>query len=180
MNANTIVIPLSFLILTALLLWLIIDVRGKWLFKVMIMFLVVAFSTLVWKSLDSYLGWPTSAALPERSILIWVSVVEPSPKLEEPGAIYLWLKPREALPKRIFFGYNPSPNDPRVYKLPYSRSLHKDTQRALEGIIGDKSIEVRLGGRGGKYEGGGFGGDAPGSVKFYLLPPVKLPPKINH
>lgn len=182
-TTSTLAIPIAFLILAALLLWLIIDVRGKWWLKALLMILVVSFSITVWKSLDSYLGWPTSAALPKKAILIWIVVNEPNPKLGDPGAVYLWLKPREALPERpnnshwALFVYTPNPNEPRTYKLPYSRLIHKEAQKALGLLMGDKSVEVEFRGR-GKYGYTGSFSIGPGSVKFYELPPPKLPPKL--
>ncbi len=143
------------------------------------MIIVVLLSFMIWKSLDSYLGWPTLANPPNKAILIWAVVNEPSRKLRDPGSIYLWLKPREASARVALFGYAPSLSDPRVYKLPYSRKTHKDVVKSLELIQNFKSVEVEFGGRKSNYGYlfGEGGTNAPGSTEFYELPPPKLPPK---
>jgi hypothetical protein len=50
------------MLLASLLIWLVIGSRGKWIIKLAMMFLTVAVSFEIWRSLASYLGHskPTS------------------------------------------------------------------------------------------------------------------------
>ena len=76
-------------------------------------FLEVFFAT------KSLLGWPGTGQLPPRFQLLWTRVVEPDPKIRDPGAIFLWVE--EVDDNNVPTGV------PRSYRMP----LHAAARRTL-------------------------------------------------
>lgn len=205
MSTATLMIPIGFLIMVAILLWYNIATKGSWLIKLFLIIAVPIFGIAVWRSLDSYLGWPTPEQLPEKFILLWAEVREPNPKVGEPGKICLWTysyKESKDGDSPGAFDYRPSVGEPRAYKLPYSRLLHQQAEQAKEMIKGGKIVVFQRkkgkgrGGGEGEGEGeegegtdqpgregsgrrGGRGGDSreEQEFQFYELPPPRLPLK---
>lgn len=192
MDWKTLAIVIAFIALFVLLLWLIINVHGKWWLKLFAIVGTLSFCLVVWNALGSYLGWPASPPLPRKAIFIWAEIQEPDPRSGDPGAIYLWLvaiqQKESDSPNPL--AYFPEAKDPRAYRLPYSRELHEALLKALwmrgrgrtvimddgEGeASGDESDEGD-GAEGGDGRGGE--GQAPyRDRRFYELPPPKLPDK---
>ena len=75
----------------------------------------LAFFIEVFFSTKSLLGWPGTGQLPPRFQLLWTRVVEPDPKISDPGAIYLWV---EELDEN-----NVPSGTPRSFRLPYTPPL---------------------------------------------------------
>ena len=134
----------------------------------------VALATLLLSlNLKSAWRWPVKAAAIGVTAAFFVVVFfelhaalieEPDRQGRSPGAIYLWLSPRQA------DGATAGP--PRAYALPYSRALHEATARAQAGLQAGRPID-------GKSRPGDSDGLAAPSVMVELfertLPP--LPPK---
>lgn len=119
---------ISLSILDALLIWAIIRTRGEWFIKIVVMVLVLSFNFVTWNSLGTYRGWPTRDALPKSSIFLAGEIDEPSPINNDPGHIDLWLVPTSS--KRLLFGYNPTKNEPRAYREPFSQQLEQAVLQA--------------------------------------------------
>ena len=208
MNVETVAIPVAFIIASALLLWFIIGSRGQWTLKAICMACTMYFGIAVWHSVSSYLGWPTNQEPPSRFQLHWALVEEPDKQADDPGVVYLWLRQIESpddvhgelKPLReqswlSFLGYSGDKDQPRCYKLPYSRPLHERVKQAKRQlargrpIIGEFSEEgfgaegPRPGQgipRGGTGEGRSYGSGhrQSGEFIFYNLPPPKYPEKV--
>ena len=118
-----------------------------------------------WMSIDNVLGAPKSVTLDKlagRSATLYWTVVE------EPVAIYLWLK------------MDGSP-DLTAYKLPYSRPLHKETETAKNDTVasGDP-VHIRFGDvEQSKNGGDGRGSMVKGEPELYVLPPPIVSPKVG-
>ncbi len=205
MDWKTLVIAVAFILLFALVLWLIVSARGKWWLKLSAIVGTLMFCLAVWNAVGSYLGWPAPPPLPQKSVLIWAQVVEPDARSGHPGVIYLWLKvikQQEGDGPAGSLGYAPEPGEPRAYQLPYSRKLHEQMQGAMELRKKGKTVILEHGkGKPGAGEGDEKGngkegqpgpdgkgkegekGDGHGSFsneqeyRFYELPPPKLPEK---
>lgn len=167
--ASTLIIPLAFVLLVSSLLWLLIGAKGHWLTKTIFSGTAVAFGLAVWFALESYAGWPTTENLPKKFRLNWAVV-------NEPVAIYVWASDVNP-PERRWFERKPT-DSPRAYQIPYSRSQHEQTEKALalitEGkvVMGerDTNSEGKSKGMGGDGEGG-LNSESPGEVPmFYELP----------
>lgn len=174
MEINTLVIPVAFLILSSLLLWFVIDTKRRFFLKLTLIIIIPALSIMIWQSLNTYLGWPTKNDLPKKAILIWAVINEPSAKTGDPGSIYLWLTPlQNAKEQNSLFEYKYKQNEPRAYKIPYSREMHQRLQEAGELIRKGKimGIEGMEGKEFYRYR------NQDDDLRFYELPPPKLPEK---
>ena len=161
MDPNSLAIPFAFILLSAVLCLLLIGSKWRWWQKLALIVIVPAFGLIVWSSIESYKGWPTAAEPPGRSLVHWVLVREPDPARNDPGAIYVWLSPldEETSSRLNPLDYDSPPGDPRSYKLPYSRSLHKGMQRAKGMISQGRPVVLDLRGKGKGENGDGEGGE---------------------
>lgn len=142
---HTIGIPVALTMIVVALIWILIGVRGSWSIKLALI-VAVPFVTLgVWSAMDSYLGWPSAEAMPKKSLLVWADIREPRPGQEEPGAIFVWSIPLDDLAKKAptFLEYTPSKNEPRSYRLPYTRSLHRELIDAMKEVARGNSFIIQ-------------------------------------
>jgi hypothetical protein len=201
---QTLIIPAAFVFLAAILLWIIIGIRGKWWVKLLAMVITLLIGLEMWRSLDSYVGYFRTADLgsmtAKRAILFWARVDEPDGQVSDPGAIYMWMRVEGENQKKWWFA-NPSAGTlPQVFKFSYSREFHKAVVSALGKILEDNGNPIEIafnetddmqhkgGGAGAPFGRSGDGrqvpGDETGSMSlgpgvFYVLPPPKLPPKLS-
>ncbi len=201
MEDRTLAIPIAFILLAALLCWMLIGAKGKWWLKLATILIVPGFGLAVWGSISSYKGWPTASEPPEKALLVGGIVREPDAKKDDPGAIYLWLIPLKGDGHSNLnpLDYVSSGAEPRSYKLPYTRQLHdavndaqaaeKDGRPMLFQRTGKKN--GRGGARGNSQDdsaegdesgasgtpGGGSGNPEEGEYKFYDLPLPTSQPK---
>ena len=162
------IIAISFLLISALMLWLLIGAKGPWKIKLVASVIVPFFMFAVWHALGSYEGWPVRTSLPHKSVLIADEVIEPDVLTHQPGVIYVWLIPINGSTQIL--GYHPTEGEPRAYRLPYSRQL----QNALNQVSGRKGLKI-LQVKRGKSTGHGSINDT-GPYHAYVLPNA-LPPK---
>jgi len=194
-------IPFAFFLLSSLLLWLIIGIKGHWFVKVVVISFVLYFCISIDFSLENLLGWPSDQSLPEKFQVHWVEIKEPNKKTKELGCIYVWATNSNKFSKedgwdgwrRVFVSFqNYDSREPRSYRLPYSKEDHKKAQRAIELIKGGNKVGGGNGkgkgkGKGGKGKGDGKGGkkngggslSRNGGVYFEILPPPSLPDKVT-
>src|SRR5574341_1594165 len=118
----------GFVLLSALVLSTVIYARGPWLAKLVLILTVPAYGWFVWHSLEDWKGYPVPHAPPDRSVLV-------SSLVREPEWIYLWAVP-------------PEDEEPRAYRIPYTRTEHEDLQRAEAGQRGGVPQAIRRGARG--------------------------------
>ena len=114
----------SFLLLVALILWLIILSKNQlWIIKSIIIISATLFSIVVLFSLKDFIGWPSKSTLPQEFQLHWAIIDEPSKVNNTEGAIYMWVT---ALDKE-----NKSKDLPRAYKIDYTRKNHEEIMKGL-------------------------------------------------
>lgn len=189
MDHNAVGIPVAFLLLAAMGLWLIIFAKGYWWLKCLFISSILYFSLAMWVSLSQLSGWPTNNEMPETFITHAVLVEEPSKSdLKQKGAIYLWvsevdenhiIKKQEISSWLLPFVARKNASEPRVYRLPYSEELHEQARqvakmlKAGKTVVGKgKSKKMQAAeegdGKGGKDKGGkGKGkGEGKGEGKY--------------
>lgn len=191
MHTNTLAIPLAFIVLMAINLWITIGIKGFWWLKVSLITIALALSLFVWRALESYIGWPSKQDLPAEYQILWVMVEEPTATKE--GQVFLWIRPvrseMDLIPYDLFI-YKPEISEPRAYCLNYSRKLHEQSQKAIDAlkkgkiIIGKKEIAGAEGeeGSGTQNQGdssdesaeNGDGQTRGGDPYFFELPPSKF------
>ncbi len=205
MDISAVGIPLTFLFLSLIGLWMIIFSKGFWLLKVVFITCCLYFSFLMWYSLSTLSGWATETPMPLKSMIHWIVVQEPSKFLKNEGAIFIWATEVDtennvAKKETGFFTKSITSRkneyEPRAYRLPYSEDLHQSAAKAMQAIMkGQTLIGEKVSGKSGYGTGdsegitreGNNNGDRNGAgslsqeqvFKFYELPPVKLPPKIT-
>ena len=157
MDPNSLAIPFAFILLAAVLCLLLIGSKWKWWQKLALILIVPAFGLIVWGAIESYKGWPSKADPPRRSLVHWVLIREADPAHGDPGAIYVWLSPLEEGRSGVHnpLEYDSPGGEPRAYKLPYTRSLHKGMQRAQRMLQEGRPVVLDL--PPGGLKGGGNG-----------------------
>lgn len=206
-------LTLAFLLMAACILWFVIGAKGFVPIKIAAIIIGCGFSIAVFNSLHSYKGWPSVEDTPNKFMIKWVVVNEPDKSKGEEGDIFIWTaRPPADLLKDgdiedpNFLYYTGASHEPRAYRLPYSKELHKTMQKAQEAlkkgqpVMVDKTSAGQKGqeGNGKKGDGkegqgkagpkgkDGNKGEALGSWNFskkqrwevHKLPPPKLPRKV--
>jgi len=180
MDRYTLAIPLAFILLSAVLCLLLIGSKWAWWQKLALIVIVPGFGLVLWNALGSYKGWPSTDAIPEKSLIYWGLVREPEPKKGDEGAIYIWLMPLDG---KIDIPLNPleyiSPgNEPRAYALPYTRRMHEALEAAKAMTREGRPAVLDLtGAEEGGDEDGMQGDPDRRDFKVYDLPPPRPPLK---
>jgi len=205
---DTFGIPLAFMIMAALTLWVVIGCRGWWWLKMIVVAASIFFSISLWQNLADLQGWPTMAEVPQKFEIKWVEVEEPNKKTGDPGGVYVWLKdinPEAEIEETFYLRlhHKELEEEPRIHKMPYSRSAHEQAQGIKEKIAQGQRVFAQKGEQGmgtggegeGEGEGKGKGSGQPGEGKpggreggsgsmsqeqdwiFHELPPPLFPNK---
>ena len=191
-------IAIGFVLIAALVLWFVIGAKGNWISKAAMILLSLYFCLSVGLSVNEFMGWPTDDQLPSKFLLHWAVIKEPDVKSGDEGSIYVWVRPiSEPEPKAEYKEWNDyllsfydGKSQPRAYRIPYSRPLHEETQKAINlmlkgngvgGTSGEGEGKGKAAGKKGKGDGkAGDGGRSltnNGGIEFHKLPPPKLPDK---
>ncbi len=188
-------IAMGFVLIAVLVLWFVIGSKGHWGIKAATMVLSLYFCLSVGFSISEFMGWPTDDKLPPKFLLHWAVIQEPDVKLGDEGSIYVWVRPinEPTIEHKEWSDYLLSfydgKSEPRAYRIPYSRELHEQAQKAIEAIskgegVGGTSEEgsgkgkKKSSGKGnGKTGDGGKSLTNNGGIEFHKLPPPKLPDK---
>jgi len=122
----------TFVVLASVLLWIFIKPDTKGWIKAIVIPFVIWFGFAAWYTPQNLMGWAkitTLEEVPGNSIVQNIMIIEPNNN--DKGAMYFWLIPLEKEPDSLFwnpkyaFVYNSKPGEPRVYKTPYDKELHK-------------------------------------------------------
>ena len=179
---GTLLFPAIFLVFGVLMLWILIGCKGWWFAKFSLMNVIAVFILLLWRSLDSYTGWPTEANMPEPFRLVGFYA-------QEPRWIFLLVENDDEDEKKSLlssFDYQ-TEDTVRLHKLPYDKNMHENLEAAAERImkggyvVGTKkkifgAEELRKLERG--EQDGSPNADANslapylGGYNFYVLPPA--------
>jgi hypothetical protein len=144
------VLSFAFVVITAILLWILIGAKGSWKAKLALIALVPAYGLLILRDADTHAGWPTSKTPPEESVLVWGVIHEPGDLGKgDPGCIYVWLIPMDGS------GADEPKGTPRAFRLPYSRGLHEAVQGGMERAKEGRPGVLKRGQRGGHGHGRG-------------------------
>jgi hypothetical protein len=127
MTGIVLAISAAYVVIGVLLLNMGLSSRFRWWIKAMAIVVTCGFFIEVFFATKSLLGWPGTGALPPRFQLLWTRVVEPDPKISDPGAIYLWV---EELDEN-----NVPSGTPRSYRLRYTPPLADRSLKARDEIM---------------------------------------------
>jgi hypothetical protein len=127
MNTVVLAISAAYVLMAVLLLCMGLTSRFAWWLKGVVIVVTSVFFIESFFATKSLLGWPGTGQLPHRFQLLWTRVVEPDPKISDPGAIFLWV---EELDEN-----NVPSGTPRSFKLRYSVPLADRTNKAKDEIM---------------------------------------------
>jgi len=125
-------ISVAFMLLAAIVL-----IKAIWktshILKSILIAGVLWFGVVLYYSTLSFTGWPSPQAIPKNSRMISFRIEEPSIKKNSPGGIFFWLDISSENEKAVILELlNPtkmlayySDVEPRAYKIPYSKDMHK-------------------------------------------------------
>jgi hypothetical protein len=127
MRTSLLAISAAYVMVAVLLLSMGFSSRFKWWVKATAIVVTSFFFVEVFFATKSLLGWPGTGQLPARFQLLWTRVVEPDPKISDPGAIFLWV---EAVDEN-----NVPSGVPRAYRLRYTKPLADRSMKARDEIM---------------------------------------------
>src|SRR3984957_3598437 len=127
MNAVVLAISIAYVVMAVVLLCMGLTSRFAWWIKGVVIVITSAFFIESFFATKGLLGWPGTGTLPHRFQLLWTRVVEPDPKISDPGAIYLWV---EELDEN-----NVPSGTPRSFRLRYSVPMADRSNKAKDEIM---------------------------------------------
>jgi hypothetical protein len=160
LQSVVVTLSVSYALIGALLLVILIYARVPWPAKAVVVVVTSAFYIASFIGTRGLLGWASVDRLPATFKLLQARIVEPHSVEGDPGSIYLWV---EALDD----GNRPS-GIPRAYRIPYSDSAAGRTDKAASEIAAGRP----QGGRAADF-GSGEGGLIE-AVRAYITPNVVL------
>ncbi len=171
-------LAVSFVILLVTILWSLIQPNMKLRYKLIIIPIFIWYSLVLYYTAPKLMGWPVDISIPAKSIVVGFNIQEPN-KIRK-GGIYLWvISPKktseqklvERLDPEIIFSY--ANKEPRAFKIPYSREMHKAIIEAQKRQARQKG-SVLIIGKGEK----GIDGNSMGGLGIGVFNPIDaLPPK---
>jgi len=127
MTATLIAIAAAYVVVSVLLLSASLTAPLRWWIKAAAIVVSSLFFVEVFYASKGLMGWPGTDRLPNRFQLLWTRVVEPDPKLHDPGSIFFWVE--EVDENNVPTGV------PRSYRLPYSKPLADKSLKARDEIM---------------------------------------------
>jgi hypothetical protein len=127
MTTTLLAISAAYVVLAVVVLSMGLTSRYSWWVKAGTIVVSSMFFIEVFFASKDLLGWPGTGALPPKFQLLWTRVVEPDPKLNDRGAIYLWVE--EVDENNVPMGV------PRAFRLPYSVKLADRSTKARDEIM---------------------------------------------
>ena len=177
---------ISFVIISAIVLWFAIRTPGQIIIKALLIPATIWYGLILYYSVPNLMGWPISQSIPDNSHLLAVRIDEPNPIYNDPGAIYVWIivKPSSKGTEKKLTGLFNLDNvfssnkktQPRAYQLPYSRKLHKAIVSAQRKAKGTPGSQIRTK-KGTSKRGNSGSNESPAPLEFKIVNPVNLLPK---
>jgi hypothetical protein len=127
MNTVVLAISIAYVVMAVLLLCMGLTSRFAWWIKGVVIVVTSAFFIESLFLAGGFVGLARPRPPPHRFQLLWTRVVEPDPKVADPGAIYLWV---EELDEN-----NVPSGTPRSYKLRYTPPLADRSNKARDEIM---------------------------------------------
>ena len=110
----------GFIVVVSILYFLLLKTQLSVAAKALALILVSVFFVVQYKSLQQFLGWPSTARLPDEFVLIATDVREPNKQTGDPGIMYWWVRESS----------DPT-QPPRVYELPYKVEMQHKTEEVI-------------------------------------------------
>ncbi len=107
-STMNIALPILLLVFGSLSFWVLSESSLRWYLKTACISVFCIFTVIFWLCIHSFLGWPANQSdMPEKMLIHWVIIKEPSKLTSFEGAIYL-------------------------YSVKYSRDLHEQLEKGVK------------------------------------------------
>jgi len=169
----------AFLLLATVTAWNTVRTKGWLGLKCVSIGILIWYGFVVYFTIPQIMGWPASKDLPGNCKIVSVKIIEPCSDNE--GAMYFWMsqKPdhkRDALnllrPDK-FLIYTGG-IQPRAYKIPYDRELHKKLLETQKQQKQQKGSSLMTGKKGVKRKKGKGKNESPTENPFKILNPFDV------
>jgi len=127
MTTTLLAISAAYVIMSVLLLTASLTAPVRWWIKAAGIVVSSFFFVEVFYASKGLMGWPGTDRLPGRFQLLWTRVVDPDPKLRDPGSIFFWVEEVDE--------NNVPTGTPRSYRLPYTKPLADKSLKARDEIM---------------------------------------------
>jgi hypothetical protein len=127
MTPTLLAISIAYVVLGVLLLSVSLTSPFRWWVKAAAIVVTSVFFVEQFFTTKGLLGWPGTGRLPPRFQLLWTRVVEPDPKVHDPGAIFLWVEEVDE--------NNVPTGTPRSYRLAYTKPMADRSLKARDEIM---------------------------------------------
>jgi len=173
---------LTYVILTTMFLWMLRKTDTAQWKKLLVIPLTLWWAIALYYTPLGFMGYPVSKDIPDKAIVISVKIVEPTNNNK--GGMYFWVidvnkaKPLPVDPRKAFIILNQQ--EPRAYKLPYDKGLHKDLTKKKKKQKEENGVLIWSRNRKKKQLGEATNQEKLIKGKFKVVNPVSLlPSKTN-
>lgn len=179
MTGSVISLTTSYAMLGLLLLSLHLQSNWPWQVKAVAICTALPLFVATFVALQTMMGWPSEADLPETFQLHAALVEEPNAADDQAGAIFLWVSPADAAVDEAMtdadLGNGAEQSSiPRAFALPYSRELHNQVEAMRDAMQKGKMVAGR------HHQGSPMQrrfGQQDGGIDLYAPRPPALPSK---
>jgi hypothetical protein len=181
----------AYILIASVLLWLFISSRTYLGIKILIVPVILWYGLVLYYTPGNLSGWPIEVSsidkLPDDAIITSIIIREPSKLTSDPGGIFMTIiKPSSKT--KIAFTLNPKDaftytgsDLPRLYKVPYSRELHKqilEAQKMQKGRPGSSiKTKIKIKVKDGNKKGTIGEENSNDKQMFRIVNPIELIPK---
>ena len=127
MTPTLLAISIAYMVLGVLLLSVSLTSPFQWWVKAAAIVVTSVFFVEQFFGTKGLLGWPGTGRLPPRFQLLWTRVVEPDPKVRDPGSIFLWVEEVDE--------NNVRTGTARSYRLAYPKPMADRSLKARDEIM---------------------------------------------
>jgi len=172
----------TYIILTTLLLWMFKKADVAQWKKLLIIPLTLWWSVALYYTPLGFMGYPVSKDIPDKAIVIGYKIIEPNEQND--GGMYFWVidvnkvNPLPADPRKAFEILNRQ--EPRAYKLPYDRELHKEFSKKKKKQNEQNGIMIWSRIKKGARETNSTNRQEYPKGKFQVINPLSLLPSKNN
>jgi hypothetical protein len=180
MNFDVIGLPVAIIFILILLSWFIIKVKIKTYVKLILITITFLVFFGVWNSVVNLKGWASQSQLPDKYLIQWIVIEEPGKLTREGGGIFILASDMEKSENEDINIYvKDNTKEPRLYRIPYSRQMHQDSQDIIKGLKKGKKYYGTNGKESDKENKKKNGMNYKHKIepKFYDMPKPKLPNK---
>jgi len=169
----------GFILLAAVPAYNVIYSRAHYVISAITIAILLWYGVAVFYTIPTLSGWSLESDLPADAKIIGVRIVEPG--RDDPGCFYFWLNesPQHKLdalnvirPDKVFVYTGKT--QPRAYKIPYDRELHKQLIEAMKRQKKQQGSSLTTGEQGVKGKRGTGGQEYKDNPPFKIVNPSTI------